>query len=111
MSPFWAVALVMVIPGAAGRAAAAFLASTWWCKIGFIVTNLETNSRAVARSCNCTPMEGAAQFRKVNSADQPITSPVLVVDLDGTCMKTNLPLESLLALLQQKPQYVFVLPL
>ena len=56
-------------------------------------------------------MEGVAKFREVNSADRPITSPVLVVDLDGTCMKTNLLLESLLALLQQKPQYVFVLPL
>jgi 4-hydroxybenzoate polyprenyltransferase len=56
-------------------------------------------------------MEGAAKLRKVNAADQPITSPALVVELDGTFMKTNLLLESLLALLQQKPQYVFVLAL
>ena len=57
-----------------------------------------------------TPMEGAAKLGKVNSADQPITSPVLVVDLTGTFLKTDLLLESLLALLHQKPQYVFVLP-
>lgn len=56
-------------------------------------------------------MEGAARLRKVNSADQPITSPVLVVDLDATLLKTNLLLECLLALLREKPQYVFVLPL
>lgn len=38
------------------------------------------------------------------------SSPVLVVDLDGTLVKTNLLLESLLALLKQKPQCLFLLP-
>jgi 4-hydroxybenzoate polyprenyltransferase len=48
---------------------------------------------------------------KENSADRTVASPVLAVDLDGTLLKTDLLLESLLALLHQKPQYVFVLPL
>jgi 4-hydroxybenzoate polyprenyltransferase/phosphoserine phosphatase len=55
-------------------------------------------------------MTGAADFRLVNSAEQSIQSPPLVVDLDGTLVKTNLLLESLLALLWEKPQYLFVLP-
>ena len=36
--------------------------------------------------------------------------PPLVVDLDGTCVKTNLLLEYLLALLRKRPPYVFLLP-
>jgi hypothetical protein len=36
---------------------------------------------------------------KVSSADRTATSPVLAVDLDGTLLKTDLLLESLLALL------------
>jgi len=56
-------------------------------------------------------MERAAKLWKGNSADRSLASPVLVVDLDGTLLKTNLLLESLLALLHQKPQYAFVLPL
>jgi 4-hydroxybenzoate polyprenyltransferase len=34
----------------------------------------------------------------------------LVVEFDGTCVKTNLLLEFLLALLKQKPQYLFLAP-
>ena len=56
-------------------------------------------------------MTGATDFRKVKSAEQFIRSPPLVVDLDGTLVKTNLLLESLLALFREKPKYIFVLPL
>ncbi len=48
-------------------------------------------------------MQGTAEFRVVNSAEQSIRSPALVVDLDGTLVKTNLLLESLVALLNEKP--------
>ena len=48
---------------------------------------------------------------KVSSTERTVAPPVLAVDLDGTLLKTNLLLESLLALLHQKPQYVFLLPL
>jgi 4-hydroxybenzoate polyprenyltransferase len=48
---------------------------------------------------------------KENSANRTVAPPVLAVDLDGTLLKTDLLLESLLALLHQKPRYVFVLPL
>jgi len=47
----------------------------------------------------------------VSSAGRVVASPVLAVDLDGTLLKTNLLLESLLALLHQKPIYILVLPL
>ena len=36
--------------------------------------------------------------------------PPLLVDLDGTCVKTNLLLEYLLALLRKNPRYLFLLP-
>jgi len=36
--------------------------------------------------------------------------PPLVVDLDGTCVKTGLLLEFLLALLKESPRYFFLLP-
>ena len=49
--------------------------------------------------------------RKVSSTERTVASPALAVDLDGTLVKTDLLLESLLALLHQKPQYIFVLPL
>jgi 4-hydroxybenzoate polyprenyltransferase len=48
---------------------------------------------------------------KVSSTERTAAPPVLAVDLDGTLLKTDLLLESLLALLHQKLQYVFVLPL
>ena len=56
-------------------------------------------------------MTGATDFRLVNSADQLRQFPPLVVDLGGTLVKTDLLLESLLALLREKPKYIFVLPL
>jgi 4-hydroxybenzoate polyprenyltransferase len=46
------------------------------------------------------------------SSNRPLAgTPVLVVDLDGTLLKTDVLLESLLLLLRRKPHYVFVLPL
>jgi phosphoserine phosphatase len=55
-------------------------------------------------------MQGAAEFRLVSSAEQPVQSPALVVDLDGTLVKTDLLLESVLALLKRRPLYLFILP-
>ena len=49
--------------------------------------------------------------RVVNSVEQSITSPVLAVDLDGTLVRMDLLLESLLALLKHQPLCVFLLPL
>ncbi len=39
------------------------------------------------------------------------SAPPLVVDFDRTCVKTNLTLEFLLALLKQKPQYLLLVPI
>ena len=52
----------------------------------------------------------ATDFRLATSAKPSVQSPPLVVDLDGTLVKTNLLLECLLVLLKRKPQYIFVLP-
>ncbi|HVO98388.1 MAG TPA: UbiA family prenyltransferase [Bryobacteraceae bacterium] len=49
-------------------------------------------------------------FGPVNRKAQSFPSPPLAVDLDGTLVKTNLLLESLLALLRERPQYLFLLP-
>lgn len=56
-------------------------------------------------------MKALVEPRVVSSVEQSITSPALAVDLDGTLVKTDLLLESLLALLKQKPLSIFVLPL
>ena len=56
-------------------------------------------------------MKAVVEPRVVNSVQQSIASPVLAVDLDGTLVKTDLLLESLLALLKQKPLCIFILPL
>ena len=45
----------------------------------------------------------------VSPSEQSLESPPLVVDLDGTVVRTDLLLESVLALLRRKPQYVFIL--
>lgn len=55
-------------------------------------------------------MEAAAVPRPVSLEEQSVRSPVVVVDLDGTLVKTDLLLESLLALLKQTPYFVFCLP-
>ena len=55
-------------------------------------------------------MEVTTELRPITSEAQCAPSPVLVVDLDGTLVKTDLLLESLVALLKQSPRYVFYLP-
>ena len=55
-------------------------------------------------------MEAAAVPRPVSLEEQSVRSPVVVVDLDGTLVKTDLLLESFLALLKQTPYLVFCLP-
>jgi 4-hydroxybenzoate polyprenyltransferase len=52
-------------------------------------------------------MEAAAELRPVSSETE---SPAVVVDLNGALLKTNILPESLVALLKQKPYYVFWLP-
>jgi 4-hydroxybenzoate polyprenyltransferase len=53
-------------------------------------------------------MEAARELVRARSESR---SPVLVVDLDGTLLKTDLLLESAVALLKQAPRLVFCLPL
>jgi 4-hydroxybenzoate polyprenyltransferase len=55
-------------------------------------------------------MKGAAEFRLPSSAEQSTQLPPLVVDLDGTLVKTDLLVESLLVLLKQKPYCVLQMP-
>jgi len=55
-------------------------------------------------------MKAVAVSRLVKSVEQSSVSPVLAVDLDGTLVKTDLLLESLLVLLKQQPLLLFVLP-
>lgn len=54
-------------------------------------------------------MDTAAERRVLNPSGQSRGSPPLVVDLDGTLVKTDLFLESVLALLKQRPQHVFTM--
>ncbi len=56
-------------------------------------------------------MKAVVEPRLVRSNEQSFASPPLAVDLDGTLVRTDLLLESLLALLKQQPLFVFVLPL
>jgi 4-hydroxybenzoate polyprenyltransferase len=55
-------------------------------------------------------MVGTAEFRSVRAAEEGLAAPALVVDLDGTLVKTDLLLESVLALLKRRPLFLFVLP-
>ncbi len=62
--------------------------------------------------------EGGAQSlldvspeRELRFAEHAATMPVLVVDLDGTILKTDLLWESLLVLLKKEPLCVFLLPI
>ena len=55
-------------------------------------------------------MQEVTELRPVNSAAQPIRTSTLVVDLDGTLIKTDLLLESVLGLLKRGPHYLFLLP-
>ncbi len=52
--------------------------------------------------------EPAGQFPVSQTAEQ--TEPPLVVDLDGTLIKTDLLIESLLSLIRKQPLYLFLLP-
>jgi 4-hydroxybenzoate polyprenyltransferase len=56
-------------------------------------------------------MKAVAERRPVNSPEQTLGSPALVVDLDGTLVRTDLLLESALALLKRRLYYLFTLPL
>ena len=47
----------------------------------------------------------------LSSEGQSATCVPLVVDLDGTLVKTDLMVESLFALIKQNPLYIFILPL
>jgi 4-hydroxybenzoate polyprenyltransferase len=53
---------------------------------------------------------GVPPARELRPAEGALAPPVLVVDLDGTLLKTDLLLESLLALLKQNPLCLFMLP-
>ncbi len=55
-------------------------------------------------------MEQILSLEKDRSSDQPISCVPLVVDLDGTLIKTDSLVESIFALIRQNPLYVFVFP-
>ena len=54
-------------------------------------------------------MKVIAATRLTSAGKDPPQSPALVVDLDGTLVKTDLLLEAILVLLKQKPRYAFCL--
>jgi len=55
-------------------------------------------------------MQEVCSFETSGLPNQQITSPPLVVDLDGTLIKTDSLAESFLALMRQNPFYLFLLP-
>jgi 4-hydroxybenzoate polyprenyltransferase/phosphoserine phosphatase len=55
-------------------------------------------------------MKGTSELRLDNSAEHGTRPTALVTDLDGTIVKTDVLLESLLALVKQKPHYILYLP-
>ncbi len=57
------------------------------------------------------PISEGAPAKGLTAIEQRGATPALVADLDGTVLKTDLLLESLLALLKQKPLCVFLLPI
>jgi 4-hydroxybenzoate polyprenyltransferase/phosphoserine phosphatase len=59
-------------------------------------------------------MNVVSTARGADSSDgkeQGVAQPPLVVDLDGTLLKTDLLIESVLALIRKQPLYVFMLPM
>ena len=56
------------------------------------------------------PMQGVRSLETSGLPNQQVPSPPLVVDLDGTLIKTDLLVESSLALIRQNPLYLFLLP-
>jgi 4-hydroxybenzoate polyprenyltransferase len=57
------------------------------------------------------PTEVAAELRAVKAQAGHVGPPALVVDLDGTLLRTDLLSESLLALIKQTPSCMFRLPI
>jgi 4-hydroxybenzoate polyprenyltransferase len=55
-------------------------------------------------------MEKVLSLAKERLPDQEVTSLPLVVDLDGTLVKTDLLLESFLALIKKNPLYILFIP-
>ena len=55
--------------------------------------------------------ERVAEYFETKGREQTLTRPPLVVDLDGTLVRTDLLIESLLALLRKQPLFLFMLPL
>jgi len=55
-------------------------------------------------------MESALEIRPVRISEQPGSLPPLAVDLDGTLLKTDVLLESLIRLLRRAPWSIFLLP-
>jgi len=58
-----------------------------------------------------TLIEKVSAPRRAEVRGSPVRLPPLVVDLDGTLLKSDLLLESVLALVKQQPRYLFALPL
>ncbi len=57
-------------------------------------------------------MKAVTEARLVNPpVEQSLGSPALAVDLDGTLVRTDLLIESMLALLKRKPLCILILPL
>lgn len=54
--------------------------------------------------------DAVTKLQVVPQDERPVTLPVLAVDLDGTLVRTDLLLESLLALVKQRPACIFKLP-
>lgn len=55
-------------------------------------------------------MNASIEVHAIGSAQSSAQLPVLAVDLDGTLVKTDVLIESVVALLRRWPWYVFVLP-
>jgi 4-hydroxybenzoate polyprenyltransferase len=78
---------------------------------GLEIDKTDTSETGERRTSTGTSPTGAATIRpRRQSIDLPTALPPLVVDLDGTLVKTDLLLESLLALLKQKPSSLLMLP-
>jgi 4-hydroxybenzoate polyprenyltransferase len=56
-------------------------------------------------------MASLAKFQPFSAREQSPAAPPIVVDLDRTLVKTDLLLESIVALLRQRPWLVFALPI
>jgi 4-hydroxybenzoate polyprenyltransferase len=59
---------------------------------------------------NSNPTRDILSFRKEDPSGGPVDSLPLVVDLDGTLVKTDLLIESFFILMKQNPLYIFLIP-